>query len=34
MTQVLVNNLIDAGFKWAGDWWYQKDYMHFEAEQQ
>ena len=34
MTRTFVNNLIDAGFKWAGDWWYQKDYMHFEAEQQ
>ena len=34
MTRTFVNNLIDAGFKWAGDWWYQKDYMHFQAEQQ
>ena len=32
MIRTFVNNLIDAGFKWAGDWWYQKDYMHFEAE--
>ena len=32
MTRTFVNNLIDEGFKWAGDWWYQKDYMHFEAE--